>query len=55
VAVVTKPFHFEGSRRMVVAEDAIEEFKDKVDALIVIPNQRLIEVVDKNMTLARGL
>lgn len=51
VAVVTKPFNFEGSRRMVVAEEAIEELKDKVDALIIIPNQRLLEVVDKNMTL----
>ena len=51
VAVVTKPFAFEGSRRMVVAEEGIEELKDKVDALIVIPNQRLLEVVDKTMTL----
>lgn len=52
VAVVTKPFAFEGSRRMVVAEEGIEKLKDKVDALIVIPNQRLLEVVEKNMTLA---
>lgn len=51
VAVVTKPFTFEGTRRMIVAEDGIEELKDKVDALIIIPNQRLLEVVDKNMTL----
>ncbi len=51
VAVVTKPFAFEGTRRMVVAEDGIEKLKDKVDALIVIPNQRLLEVVDKNMSL----
>lgn len=51
VAVVTKPFAFEGTRRMMVAEEGIEELKDKVDALIVIPNQRLLEVVEKNMTL----
>ncbi len=51
VAVVTKPFNFEGSRRMVVAEEGIDRLKDKVDALIVIPNQRLLEVVEKNMTL----
>ncbi len=51
VAVVTKPFAFEGSRRMMVAEEGIEVLKDKVDALIVIPNQRLLEVVDKTMTL----
>lgn len=51
VAVVTKPFAFEGTRRMVVAEEGIDRLRDKVDALIVIPNQRLLEVVDKNMTL----
>src|SRR3989338_6998698 len=51
VAVVTKPFSFEGSRRSVVAEEGIEALKDKVDALIVIPNQRLLEVVDKTMSL----
>ena len=51
VAVVTKPFSFEGTRRMVVAEEGVEKLKDKVDALIVIPNQRLLETVDKNITL----
>jgi cell division protein FtsZ len=51
VAVITKPFLFEGTRRMVVAEDGIEELKDKVDTLIVIPNQRLLDVIDRKMTL----
>ena len=51
VAVVTKPFAFEGTRRMVIAEDGIEDLRDKVDTLIVIPNQRLLEIVDKKMTL----
>ena len=51
VAVVTKPFAFEGTRRMVAAEDGLEKLKDKVDALIIIPNQRLLEVVEKNMSL----
>jgi cell division protein FtsZ len=51
VAVVTKPFHFEGTRRMVTAEEGIMNLKDKVDTLIVIPNQRLMEVIDKKMTL----
>ncbi len=51
VAVVTKPFHFEGTRRMVVAEEAIDKLKEKVDTLIIIPNQRLLETVDKKMTL----
>lgn len=51
VCVVTKPFSFEGTRRMVTAEDAIENIKDKVDTLIVIPNQRILDVVDKKLTL----
>jgi len=51
VAVVTKPFAFEGTRRMQAAEEGIENLKDKVDTLIVIPNQRLMDVVDKKMTL----
>ena len=51
VAVVTKPFAFEGTRRMVVAEEGLEQLRDKVDALIIIPNQRLLETVEKNMTL----
>jgi cell division protein FtsZ len=50
VAVVTKPFAFEGIRRMQTAEEGIEALTDMVDTLIVIPNQRLIEVVDKKMT-----
>ena len=51
VAVVTKPFSFEGTRRMVTAEDGIENLKDKVDTLIVIPNQRILDVVDKKLSL----
>lgn len=51
VAVVTKPFSFEGTRRMVTSEDGIENIKDKVDTLIVIPNQRILDVVDKKLSL----
>lgn len=51
VAVVTKPFAFEGTRRMLVAEEGILNLKEKVDTLIVIPNQRILDVVDKKMTL----
>lgn len=51
VAVVTKPFTFEGARRMVTAEEAIEELKDKVDTLITIPNQRIMDVVDRKLSL----
>lgn len=51
VAIVTKPFAFEGTRRMVAAEDGIEKLKDSTDTLIVIPNQRLMDVIDRKMTL----
>lgn len=51
VAVVTKPFAFEGMRRSSIAEESIDNLKDKVDTLIVIPNQRLLDVVDRKMTL----
>lgn len=51
VAVVTKPFAFEGTRRNAIAEEGLESLKEKVDALIVIPNQRLLDVVDRKMTL----
>jgi cell division protein FtsZ len=51
VGIVTKPFAFEGARRMVNAEEGIEKLKNKVDTLIVIPNQRLMDVVDRKMTL----
>lgn len=51
VAVITKPFAFEGTRRMVVAEEGIENLKEKVDTVIVVPNQRIMEVVDRKMTL----
>ena len=51
IGVVTKPFAFEGTRRMVAAEDGIDRLKDATDTLIVIPNQRLMDVIDRKMTL----
>jgi len=51
VAVVTKPFTFEGTRRAVAADEGIELLKDKVDTLITIPNQRILDVVDKKLSL----
>ncbi len=51
VAVVTKPFVFEGARRRVQAEEGVDKLKDAVDALIVIPNQRLLDVVKKESSL----
>jgi len=51
VAVVTKPFAFEGSRRMRQAEAGIQELRGIVDTLITIPNQRLLSVVEKGTSL----
>jgi cell division protein FtsZ len=48
VAVVTKPFFFEGNQRMRIAEEAINELKNSVDALIIIPNDRLLATIDKD-------
>ncbi len=51
VAVVTKPFTFEGKRRARVAEEVLAHLKNDVDTLIVIPNQKLIEVVAQNVSM----
>ena len=54
VGVVTKPFNFEGTRRMRAAENGIEELAKFVDTLIVIPNQNLFQVADPRTTLAEA-
>ncbi|OOY47328.1 cell division protein FtsZ [Solemya velum gill symbiont] len=51
VAVVTKPFGFEGKKRMNIAEAGIEELRKHVDSLITIPNEKLREVLGSNMSL----
>ncbi|MEZ7890237.1 MAG: cell division protein FtsZ [Candidatus Wallbacteria bacterium] len=51
VAVVTKPFTFEGRRRMAQAEEGIKNLKSKVDTIIVIPNDRLLQVVDQHTSM----
>jgi cell division protein FtsZ len=51
VGVVTKPFVFEGKRRLRQAEEGIEELKESVDTLIVIPNQRLLSIAAKTTTM----
>ncbi len=51
IGVVTRPFTFEGSRRIQVAEAGIEALKTQVDTLIVIPNDRLLQIVDKKASL----
>jgi cell division protein FtsZ len=48
--VVTRPFVFEGAKRKSVAEDGVSNLRDKVDTLITIPNERLLQVADKKTT-----
>ncbi len=54
VGIVTKPFAFEGTRRQVIADEGIERLREQVDTLIVIPNQRLMDVIDRKMTLVEA-
>lgn len=51
IAIVTKPFIFEGKRRARVADIAVEQLKEYVDTLIVVPNQKLLEVADKHVSM----
>jgi cell division protein FtsZ len=51
VAVVTRPFIFEGRKRMAVAEEGLKELKDKVDSLITVPNEKLLQVLGKTTSL----
>lgn len=54
VGVVTKPFTFEGRRRMIHAEKGIDELKNKVDTLVTIPNDRLLQVAEKKTTIVEA-
>ena len=54
VAVVTKPFAFEGRRRMLIAERGLEELHKAVDTVIAIPNERLLSFVDRGTTLSEA-
>jgi len=54
VGIVTKPFSFEGKRRMIQAEAGIKELKDAIDTLIVIPNQKLLSSVGKQTSLTNA-
>jgi cell division protein FtsZ len=54
VAIVTKPFNFEGKRRRRIAEEGLKELADKVDSLIAIPNQRLISVVERQTSFVES-
>lgn len=54
IAVVTKPFSFEGNRRRVQAEEGLENLKNKVDTLIVIPNDKLLTLIDKKTPITEA-
>lgn len=54
IGVVTRPFSFEGSRRQNLAMEGIEKLKENVDTLIVIPNDRLLEIVDKKASMTQA-
>ncbi len=55
IGVVTKPFLFEGNRRRISAEEGVTRLREKVDTLIVIPNQRLLDVTDRKVPLTEAL
>ena len=55
VGVVTKPFDFEGNMRKEVAEQGIAELRDKVDTLIVVPNQRLLEIIEDDISFIEAM
>ncbi len=54
LAFVTKPFTFEGTQRMRIAEDALVKLKDKVDALIVVPNDRIFTIISKETPILKA-
>ncbi len=54
IGVVTRPFMFEGTQRAKAAEEGIDNLKEHVDTLIVIPNDRLLEITDKRMSLTES-
>jgi cell division protein FtsZ len=51
IAIVTKPFGFEGKKRSHIAQDAIEKIKSSVDTLLIMPNQKLLELVESKITM----
>ncbi|MBU0976279.1 MAG: cell division protein FtsZ [Patescibacteria group bacterium] len=55
IAIVTKPFNFEGDKRSRTSDLGINDLIDKVDTLIVIPNQRILEIVDRNVSFLEAM
>lgn len=54
VGIVTKPFTFEGAQRINIAQEGLARFKEKVDALVVIPNDRIFSIIDKDTPLIKA-
>jgi cell division protein FtsZ len=54
IGIITKPFMFEGSQRTQIAQEGITRLKDKVDALVVIPNDRIFSLIDKETSMAKA-
>jgi cell division protein FtsZ len=54
IGIITKPFGFEGAQRMAIAQEALSKFKEKVDALVVIPNDRIFGLIDKDTSVVRA-
>ncbi len=54
IGIVTKPFGFEGAQRAVIAQEALGKFKEKVDALVIIPNDRIFGLIDKETSVLRA-
>jgi len=54
IGVVTKPFSFEGRRRMTTAEEGVRSLKQKVNTLITIPNDRLLQIIDRSVTIVEA-
>ena len=54
VAVVTKPFVFEGAQRSRIADQALQELESKVDAIIVVPNERILQIVDRKIPITES-
>lgn len=54
IAMVTRPFSFEGSQRMNIAQEGINHIKDKVDSLIIVPNDKIFSIIDKDTSLLKA-
>lgn len=54
IAVITKPFSFEGKKRLAIAEEGLLSLRDRVDTLITIPNDKILSLIDKNTSIIKA-